>query len=117
MREIKLRVQVLRPLASVARGALPLVGGYVGVSLQERRATMQVMLGVSLRARWDATLVITLSLHSGRWYFLLLVASARPLVTPAIGVRFPDQAHGIIRCLSDETRKAVGPFYLVSMPG
>ena len=27
MREIKLRVQVLRPLASVARGALPLVGG------------------------------------------------------------------------------------------
>ena len=31
--------------------------GYVGVSLQERLATMQVMLGVSLRARWDATLV------------------------------------------------------------
>ena len=31
--------------------------GYVGVSLQERRATMQVMLGMSLRARWDATLV------------------------------------------------------------
>ena len=29
----------------------------VGVSLLERRATMQVMLGVSLRARWDATLV------------------------------------------------------------
>ena len=46
-------------------------------------------------------------------------------------VRIPDQAHGIIRCknlalcirdcvslcLSDETLKAVGPFYLVSMPG
>ena len=32
--------------------------GYVGVSLQERQATMQVMLGVSLQARWDATLVI-----------------------------------------------------------
>ena len=31
--------------------------GYVGVSLQERRATMQVMLGMSLRARWGATLV------------------------------------------------------------
>ena len=27
MREIKLRMQVLRPLASGARGALPLVGG------------------------------------------------------------------------------------------
>ena len=26
-------------------------------SLQERQATTQVMLGVSLRARWDATLV------------------------------------------------------------
>ena len=35
--------------------------GYVGVSLQERRATMQVMLGVSLRARWDATLVIIIN--------------------------------------------------------
>ena len=31
--------------------------GYVGVSLQERRATMQVMLGMSLRAIWEATLV------------------------------------------------------------
>ena len=30
-----------------------------GVSLRERRATMQVMPGVSLRARWDATLVNT----------------------------------------------------------
>ena len=41
-------------------GVLPLVGGHhnnVGVSLRERRATTQVMLGVSLRARWDATLV------------------------------------------------------------
>ena len=50
---------------------------------------------------------------------------------PAPRVRFPDQVHGIIRCknlalyirdcvslcLSDETLKAVGPFYLVSMPG
>ena len=33
--------------------------GYVGVSLPERQATMQVMLGVSLQARWDATLVTT----------------------------------------------------------
>ena len=30
---------------------------YVGVSLQEIRATTQVMIGVSLRAIWDATLV------------------------------------------------------------
>ena len=54
---------------------------------------------------------------------------ARPLVTPAAGVRSPTRH--IIRCknmalyirdcvslcLSDETLKAVGPFYLVSMPG
>ena len=55
MREIKLRVQVLRRLAN---GPCHWSEGYVGVSLQERRATMQVMLGVSLRARWDATLVV-----------------------------------------------------------
>ena len=30
----------------------------VGVSQREWQATMQVMLGVSLRARWDATLVL-----------------------------------------------------------
>ena len=30
---------------------------YVGVSLQEMRATTQLMLGVSLRAIWDAPLV------------------------------------------------------------
>ena len=48
-----------------------------------------------------------------------------------VGVRLPDQVYGIIwcenlalyirdcvsLCLSDETLKAVGPFYLVSMPG
>ena len=52
---------------------------------------------------------------------------ARPLVTPG----FAPQTRNIIRCknlalyirdcvslcLSDETLKAVGPFYLVSMPG
>ena len=62
MREIKLRVKILLP----ASGRSPAAGvepchwseGYVGVSLQERRATMQVMLGMSLRARWDATLVL-----------------------------------------------------------
>ena len=35
----------------------------VGVSLQERQATMQVMLGVSLRARWDATLISIMLVH------------------------------------------------------
>ena len=54
---------------------------------------------------------------------------ARPLVTPAAWVRAPDQAHYrcknlalyirdcVSLCLSDETLKTVGPFYLVSMPG
>ena len=54
-------MQVQRSLAKGEHGALSLVGGchnYVGVSLQEGRATMLVMLGLSLRARWDATLVI-----------------------------------------------------------
>ena len=41
----------------------------VGVSLRERRATMQVMLGVSLRVRWDATLV-RLMFISGGFHFL-----------------------------------------------
>ena len=43
------------------RGALRLVGrrhNNVGVSLRERRDTAQVMLGVSLQARWHATLVM-----------------------------------------------------------
>ena len=41
-----------RSLAIGRRGVIIMWG-----SLQERRATTQVMLGVSLRARWDATLV------------------------------------------------------------
>ena len=55
----------------------------------------------------------------------------RPIATLVVGVRFPDQTHGIIRCkklalyitdcvslcLSDETLKAVGPFYLVATLG
>ena len=51
-----------------ARGALRLGGGRhnnVGVSLRKRRATMQVMFGVSLRARWDAILVI--AMNHCRW--------------------------------------------------
>ena len=82
---MKLSRAALRPLlAAHERGALPLVGAAWGVtarkashrrspltraepchwserrgvSLRERRATMQVMRGVSLRARWDATLVV-----------------------------------------------------------
>ena len=56
---------------------------------------------------------------------------ARSLITQPARVRFPDQAASLIRCknlalyirdcvflcLLDETIKAVGPFYLVSMPG
>ena len=61
MHAVKLRVQALwAALASGARGALPLVGGCnnnVGVSLRERQAITQVMLGLSLRARWDTTIV------------------------------------------------------------
>ena len=55
----------------------------------------------------------------------------RSLCTPAARVQFPGWEARIIRCknlalyirdseslcLSDETLKAVGPFYLVSMPG
>ena len=36
----------------------------VGVSLQEMRGTTQVMLGVSLRARWDTTLVIIITVKT-----------------------------------------------------
>ena len=49
---MKLSHAALRPLlAAHARGALPLVRAR-GVSLRESRATMQVMPGVSLQARW-----------------------------------------------------------------
>ena len=81
---MKLSRAALRPLlAAHERRALPLVGAAWGVtaikashrrspltraepchwserrgvSLRERQATIQVMPGVSLRARWDATLV------------------------------------------------------------
>ena len=40
---------------------------YVGVSMQEMRATVHVMLGVSLRARLDATLVC--AMDSDIWRF------------------------------------------------
>ena len=68
MHEMKLRVQVLRPRSRAVR-VEPCHWSegrhnYVGVSLQERRATMQVMLGVSLQARWDATLVCIIILNN-----------------------------------------------------
>ena len=53
---------------------------YVGVSLQEMWATMQVMLGVSLRARWDATLVITNQVTIHNTAILCLVAIYLPPV-------------------------------------
>ena len=64
MREIKLRMHILQAarLLSRAAHAKPCHCSAVVLimwgTLQERRATTQVMLGVSLRARWDATLVI-----------------------------------------------------------
>ena len=58
MHAMKLRVQALR--AALAEPFHWSEGSHdnVGVSLRERRATTQVMLGVSPRARWDATLVL-----------------------------------------------------------
>ena len=63
-------------LASGVCGALRLVIGRhnnVGVSLRERRDTNKVMLGVSLWARWDATLEYYVSLSfmlSARFFYL-----------------------------------------------
>ena len=62
MHAMKLRVQALRAALASERRAAPChwsEGRHnnVEVSLRERRATMHVMLGVSLRARCDATLV------------------------------------------------------------
>ena len=65
MREMKLRLQVLQAARRLSRAARVehchwSKGRHnnAGVTaVQERRATTQVMLGVSLRARWDATLV------------------------------------------------------------
>ena len=65
MRETKLPHAVLQAARrlSLASGTAERCHWPEGViiiwgSLQERRATTQVMLGLSLRARWDATLVI-----------------------------------------------------------
>ena len=57
MHEIKLCVQALRPARVEPCHWSEGCHNYVGVSLWYRRATMQVMLGVSQRERWDATLV------------------------------------------------------------
>ena len=60
--KMKLRGQALQPaLASGAHEPYHWSEGRhnnVGMYLRERLATTQVMLGVSLRARWDATLVV-----------------------------------------------------------
>ena len=59
MREIKLHMQVLHAARRLSRAAHAErchwsegCSNNVGGSLQERHATTQVMLGVSLRARW-----------------------------------------------------------------
>ena len=56
MRYIKLACASCGP-SRVAR-VEPCHWSDVGVSVHDMRATMQVMPGVSLRTRWDATLVI-----------------------------------------------------------
>ena len=63
MREIKLRMKLQRAAnrcSLAARVEHCHWSEYVGVSLQESQATMQVILGMSLQARWDATLVIVI---------------------------------------------------------
>ena len=74
MHEMKLRLQVLRPASRRSRAARVELCHWpewrhncVGVSLQEIRATMQVMIGVSPQARWDETLVYC----NGRNMYLL----------------------------------------------
>ena len=55
---MKLSRAALRPLlASHERGALPLVGAAWGVTAR-KSSHNGVMPGVTLRARWDATLVL-----------------------------------------------------------
>ena len=61
-----------RPRAVHACGALRLVDG-LGVSLWARRHTTQVMLGLSLRVRWDTTLASTASSSPGRGTGKILV--------------------------------------------
>ena len=69
MREIKLRVKVLRPLASGARGALPLVGGVCwGVTARKASHNASHARGVTAGKMGDATLIETIAfiLHSRR---------------------------------------------------
>ena len=54
---MKLRVQALREARAEPCHWSEGRHNNVGVSLREMRVTMQVMLGVSLQARWDATVV------------------------------------------------------------
>ena len=63
MRELKLRMQVMQAARRLSRAAHAEPCHWsegcnkCGGSQHEMRATTQVMLGVSLGARWDATLV------------------------------------------------------------
>ena len=54
---------------------------------------------INVRARWPSWLERWLGMATGH---------SRPLAIPFTP---------LCQCLSDETLKAVGPFYLVSMPG
>ena len=69
MHAMKFRVQAQRPARVAPVEPCHWSEGRhnnVGVSLRERRATREVMLGVSLRARWDATLIYTIIIVSCR---------------------------------------------------
>ena len=57
---MKLSRAALRPLlATHEHGALPMVGAAWGVTVR-KSSHNEVMPGVTLRARWDATLVIVI---------------------------------------------------------
>ena len=58
----------------------------IGVSLRERQATMQVMLGVSLRARWDATLVRWIKLTRKPSLFTVTSMTLIPVCFAAVKV-------------------------------
>ena len=78
MREIILRVKFQRPASRrslAARVEHCHWSEYVGMSLQERQATMQVMLGMSLRARWDASLVTVITVATSS-------AAAKTVIQP-----------------------------------
>ena len=84
MRDIKLCMQVLQAARRLSRAAHAErchwsegCNNNVGGSRQERRATTKVMLGVSLRARWDAILVNIIKIKVINEYFIIQTSPFR----------------------------------------